>query len=193
VELLADSALLASMARGDERAAAMLYDRHSAVVYGLALRILGEPMDAEEVALEAFTQLWRTSSAFDASRGSVMGWLTTITRTRALDAVRARKRRERLSSSSVGYDVIATSLGSSPRGADVALDEKERATSVASALGLLPEPQRRVIELAFFEGLTHLEVAERLREPLGTVKTRIRLGMNKLRDVLPSMAPEGVR
>ncbi len=181
------------MARGDERAAAMLYDRHGAIVYGLALRIVGEPMDAEEVALEAFTQLWRSASAFDSARGSVLGWLTTITRTRALDAVRARKRRERLSSMALAIDVTATSMGSAPLGADVAVVERERAMSVTSALGLLPEPQRRAIELAFFEGLTHPEVAARLREPLGTVKTRIRLGMNRLRDVLPRMSPEGVR
>jgi RNA polymerase sigma-70 factor, ECF subfamily len=193
VHALPDSALLAEMARGDERAAAVLYDRHSAVVYGLALRIVGEPADAEDVSLDAFTQLWRRASDFDVARGTVRGWLTTITRTRALDVVRARKRRERLSLAVLATAVNEVAMGSAPHGADLTVVESEQAAVVTSALGLLPEPQRRAIELAFFEGLTHPEVAERLREPLGTVKTRIRLGMNRLRDVLPRMAPEGAR
>ena len=186
-----DLALVAAMARGDEQAASRLYDRHSAVMYGLAMRMVGEAADAEEVVLDAFAQAWRDAVRYDLSRGSVVGWLTTITRTRSLDLIRARGRRARMNESAGTQLDAPAAMGEGFRSADLAVDDAERAAAVSSALGVLPEAQRRAIELAFFEGLTHPEVAERLREPLGTVKTRIRLGMQKLRDMLAGLAPEG--
>ena len=187
-----DLGLVAAMARGDERAASVLYDRHSAVMFGLALRMVGEVADAEEVVLDAFSQAWRDATRYDTSRGSVVGWLTTITRTRALDLIRARGRRARMNDSATTQLDEPVAMGEGFRSPDAMVDDADRAAAVTSALGELPEAQRRAIELAFFEGLTHPEVAERLREPLGTVKTRIRLGMQKLRDMLAGMAPESV-
>ena len=185
-----DFELVVAMARGEERAASDLYDRHGAVMYGLALRMVSEPADAEDVVLDAFAQAWREAARFDTSRGSVLGWLTTIVRTRALDAIRARGRRAKLvDTASVRLDEPAAMSQGAPA-PDRAVEDSERNVAVGSALSALPEPQRRAIELAFFEGLTHQEVAERLREPLGTVKTRIRLGMLKLREMLGGLAPE---
>ena len=185
-----DLSLVAGMARGDERSAGMLYDRHGAVMYGLALRMVGEPADAEDVVLDAFAQAWREAERYEATRGSVIGWLTTIVRTRALDTIRARGRRSRMiDAAAVRLDEPAA-MGEGVRAPDRAVEDSERAVAVSSALKMLPDAQRRAIELAFFEGLSHQEVAERLREPLGTVKTRIRLGMLKLRDALGGLAPE---
>jgi RNA polymerase sigma-70 factor (ECF subfamily) len=185
-----DLELVAAMARGDEQAASRLYDRHSAVMYGLALRMVGESADADEVVLEAFAQAWRDAARYDRSRGSVVGWLTTMARTRALDLIRARSRRAKMTDAAATQLDAPAAMGEGFRSADTMLDDADRATAVATALNGLPDAQRRAIELAFFEGLTHPEVAERLREPLGTVKTRIRLGMQKLRDMLSGLAPE---
>jgi RNA polymerase sigma-70 factor (ECF subfamily) len=178
------------MARGDERAATTLYDRHGAIVYGLALRMTGEVADAEEVLLDSFAQAWRDAARFDMTRGTVLAWLTTIARTRSLDTIRARGRRARAVDAAATQLDTPAAMSAGERAPDVATEERERAVRVASALQSLPAPQRTAIELAFFEGLTHQEVAERLAEPLGTVKTRIRLGMLKLRDVLVALAPE---
>ncbi len=187
-----DIELVTAMGRGDDAAASALYDRHAAIVYGLALRIVGEPADAEEVVIDAFSQAWRDAERYDRSRGSVAGWLTTIVRTRALDLVRARGRRSRITDNAAGQldDPIAMGQGFAPT--DKLAVENERAEAVASAMEELPIAQRTAIELAFFEGLTHLEVAERLQEPLGTVKTRIRLGMHKLREMLVRLSPGSV-
>ena len=186
-----DAQLVADMAQSIERAASLLYDKHSAVMYGLALRMVGEAADAEEVVLDAFAQAWRNAARYDRSRATVVGWLTTIVRTRALDLIRARGRRVRMTESAASQTDEPTAMGQGFVAPDRAVTDAERASAVASALGVLPDAQRRAIELAFFEGLTHHEVAERLREPLGTVKTRIRLGMQKLRDMLDGLAPEG--
>jgi RNA polymerase sigma-70 factor (ECF subfamily) len=184
-----DLDLVSAMARGEERAASLLYDRHAAVMYGLALRMTGEPADAEEVVLDAFGQAWRDASRYDGARGSVAAWLVTIVRTRALDLVRARSRRARLADSAATSSV-PVAMGGGIELPDEQVAASERAVAVTSALDVLPPPQRRAIELAFFEGLTHQEVAERLAEPLGTVKTRIRLGMIKLRDTLRGLVSE---
>lgn len=185
-----DAMLVRDMAAGDERAATLLYDRTSAVLYGLALRITGQAADAEEVVLDTFAQAWRDAGRFDPAKASVIAWLSMMTRSRALDLVRARQRRDK-ATDSAGQEPEAPVAMSQPMPtADVALEVVERAHAVSEALGSLPAPQRQAIELAFFEGLTHPEVADRLREPLGTVKTRIRLGMQKLRDALARWAPD---
>jgi RNA polymerase sigma-70 factor, ECF subfamily len=181
----ADAELVSRAARGDERAIGLLYDRYGGVLYAVAYRIVGQPADAEEVVLEAFAQAWREAARFEAGRGSVAGWLTMIARSRALDLVRARSRRDRMTASAAA-DRPDASPGMSEFRPDPAkaLDHDERRQQVQQALATLSPPQRQAIELAYFEGLSQSEIAERLAEPLGTVKTRVRLGMQKLRECL---------
>lgn len=186
-----DQTIVAAMARGDERAAAQFYDKYSAQMFALAVRIVGEGADAEDVVLDAFTQAWNKASTYQSDRGSVLGWLTTMTRTRALDCVRSRGRRTK------AVDTASRTMGDDPVGVAAAavsasdyVELGERADAVNNAMTVLSGQQRNAIELAFFEGLTHTEIAERLGEPLGTVKTRIRLGMQKLRDVLRELPQE---
>ncbi|HET6577428.1 MAG TPA: sigma-70 family RNA polymerase sigma factor [Gemmatimonadales bacterium] len=180
-----DSALIARAAEGDERAIGPLYERYGGVLYAVAYRIVGQRADAEEVVVEAFAQAWREAARFEAGRGSVAGWLTTIARSRALDLVRARSRRDRITASAAAdRPERSPAMGEFPLDPAGALDLDERARQVRRALESLSPPQRQVIELAYFEGLSQSEIAERLQEPLGTVKTRVRLGMQKLRESL---------
>ena len=186
------NSLVTGMARGDDRAAATLFDEFSPMLFALAFRIVGERADAEEVVLEAYTQAWRNAAYYQADRSSVLSWLSMITRTRALDFVRARARRNKALTNAthkMGDEPIA--LGGETRIALERLEEEERATAVGQALHSLSAPQRLAIELSFFAGLTHLEIAERLGEPLGTVKTRIRLGIQHLRNALGDLAVIG--
>jgi RNA polymerase sigma-70 factor, ECF subfamily len=180
-----DSALIARAAAGDERAIGPLYERYGSVLYAVAYRIVGQRADAEEVVVEAFAQAWREAARFETGRGSVAGWLTTIARSRALDLVRARSRRDRITASAAAdrpeHSPAMSESRPDPAGA---LDLDERSRQVRQALDSLSAPQRRAIELAYFEGLSQSEIAERLQEPLGTVKTRVRLGMQKLRESL---------
>lgn len=186
---LSDLELIAAVVRRDERAASTLYDRYSPVMFGLALRITGETADAEEVVIDAFGQVWRDAERYDGTRASVAGWLTTIVRTRALDLMRSRARRTRMGDAvTAAGEPVA--MGTERPDPFTDTMEHERARHVSAALVDLPSAQREAIELAFFDGLTHQEVAERLAEPLGTIKTRIRLGMQKLRDVLRHFAPD---
>jgi RNA polymerase sigma-70 factor (ECF subfamily) len=174
------------MAGGEDRALGDLYDRYGKTLYALALAIVREPADAEEVVVDAFGQAWRSAASFDPARGSVGAWLATIARSRALDLVRARGRRAKvheraaqLSDGGVATPIAAAGIDPG-RGAE----QSEARLLVGRALGALPEPQRVAIELAYFEGLTQSEIAERLAEPLGTIKTRMRTGMEKLRVLL---------
>jgi RNA polymerase sigma-70 factor (ECF subfamily) len=187
-----DAALIAAMARRDQAAAAQLYDRYSAMLFALALRITMRNSDAEEVVLDSFMQAWNSASTYDSARASVAGWLTTIARTRALDAVRARVRRDRVSerAATESNDDAPIAMSSSESSPIDLVEDQERGQVVGKALLQLPEKQRRVIELAFYEGLTHSEIAASLMEPLGTVKTRIRLAMLRLREVLGNSARE---
>jgi RNA polymerase sigma-70 factor (ECF subfamily) len=182
---LDDATLVDAMRRGDERAVGALYDRHSPMVMGLAMSIVRDRTDAETVVLDAFTQAWRSADRFDPARGSVASWLLVLCRSRALDLLRSAGRRARLTPVSVD-DAPATALVAEDAPSDPAqgVEAGERQREVAAAMRELPVSQRQVIELAFFEGLSHSEIAERLAEPLGTVKTRIRLGMTKLRQLL---------
>jgi RNA polymerase sigma-70 factor, ECF subfamily len=177
----ADRDLVERAAAGDERAMTELFDRYGTLVYTVAYRIVGQRADAEEVVVEAFAQAWREAARFEAGRGSVAAWLTTIARSRALDLVRARGRRERLAAGAAALDAEGEE---DKAGAGDRVEEDERRRLVRQALQNLSLPQRQAIELAFFEGLSQSEIAERLNEPLGTVKTRVRLGMQKLRESL---------
>lgn len=182
-----DATLVARMCAGDEHALGLLYDRWEDVVRATALRIVGEPMEAEDVVEDVFWQAWRQAGRFDASRGGALPWVLTIARTRALDRLRAITRsREsaRLDDlEEVGGDA-ATDAANDPH-TDAELGERSRL--VRDALRTLPDEQRESLELAYFEGLSQTEIAERTRQPLGTVKTRMRLAMQKLRERLPEL------
>jgi RNA polymerase sigma-70 factor (ECF subfamily) len=181
----ADHDLIVRAAGGDERAIATLYDRYGGVLYAVAYRIVGQRADAEEVVVEAFAQAWRDAPRFEGSRGSVAGWLTMIARSRALDLVRARARRERITASAAAdRPDLPLAMGRSRDDPSSSYDHAERRQQVETALETLSPLQRQAIELAYFEGLSQSEIAERLQEPLGTIKTRVRLGMQKLRDCL---------
>lgn len=190
-ESAVDAALVARMRTGDERALAALYDRHAPALLGLVMRIVRERSEAEAVLMEAFLQAWRTASLFERDRGTVLGWLTTMARSRAIDQVRARARRERREPV-VADPTGALQLVDTSRSADPSehVESEDTRDSVAAALRTLQPAQRAAIELAFFEGLTHVEVAERLAQPIGTIKTRIRMGMLTLRELLAPLGRE---
>jgi RNA polymerase sigma-70 factor (ECF subfamily) len=180
-----DAELITAAAAGDERALGPLYDRYGPVLYAVAYRIVGQRADAEEVVIEAFAQAWRDAPRFESGRGSVAGWLTMIARSRALDLVRARSRRERITATAAADRPDSPPAMGDWRGDPAAgVELAERRVRVREALETLSPPQRQAIELAYFEGLSQSEIAERLQEPLGTIKTRVRLGMQKLREFL---------
>jgi len=166
--------MIAGIRGGREAAMAQLYDRYSAIVYSVALRVLGDTGAAEDVVQEIFMQLWRKPESFDASRGSLAAWLAVIARHRAIDALRKRK-----PETDIAEVVVALDLDlEEEAGRKIAIER------VRSAMTNMPPEQRKAVELAFFEGLTHSEVAAKTGEPLGTVKTRIRSALQTLRKVL---------
>jgi RNA polymerase sigma-70 factor (ECF subfamily) len=177
-----DLELIARIRGGDETAVSALYDRHAAPLLAVAYRLLGDRADAEDVVLEALARVWREAQRFDAARGSPRAWLTVMVRSRALDLIRARRRSERLTAQAARgnpEDVAGVSTSAGQAGDPAEQDEQRR--RVLAALAELPPPQREAIELAYYGGLSQSEIAERLGAPLGTVKTRIRDGMQKLR------------
>ncbi|HJY34678.1 MAG TPA: sigma-70 family RNA polymerase sigma factor [Vicinamibacterales bacterium] len=175
-----DQAALARMARGEGDAVAELYDRHARPIYSLALRILGDATEAEDIVQEVFSQAWKQAARYSASRGAVAAWLMTLARSRAIDRLRAKRARP----GDVSDERVAGQLVDAGPPADSLVLSSEQVARVRAALDELPLLQRAAIELAYYEGLTHAEIADRLEQPLGTVKTRIRLAMLKLRDVL---------
>jgi RNA polymerase sigma-70 factor, ECF subfamily len=168
------------MAQGDSEAIAELYDRHARPIYSLALRILRDARDAEDVVQDVFSQAWRQASRYCASQGAVGAWLLMLTRARAIDRLRARRARPDTASD----DRATADLVDAAPPADRQLLSAEQITRVRAAVDDLPVLQRVAIELAYFEGLTHVEIAAHMEQPLGTVKTRIRLALTKLRDAL---------
>lgn len=178
---LEDSLLIGRISTGDQEAFARFFDLHAEAVLGLVSRILGARGEAEEVLQEVFLQVWRQSDRYDAARSTPRGWLLMVARSRALDRLRrrdARGRHEQEAVADAAFPRLVSPLGTRR------LEDAERRDRIHSALNLLSPEQRRCIELAFFEGLTHTQIAERLAAPLGTVKSRILLGMNKLRQAL---------
>lgn len=182
LEATPDPDLVAAIGDGDAEALARLYDRFSGMLLGLAHRILGDASDAEEVLQEAFLQAWGSAGRYDPAAATPRGWLFLLGRSRALDRLRsslARVRRER--------DFSWPPRDSEPRGT-AGLEARERSARLRRALRRLPGEQRRCVELAFFAELSHRQVAERLQQPLGTVKSRILLGLRKMRRELAAAA-----
>jgi RNA polymerase sigma-70 factor, ECF subfamily len=166
-----EAALIARIRAGDESGMAALYDGYSGIVYGVALRVLGDTTAAEDVLQEVFMQLWRNPQVFDAGRGRLAPWLAVIARNRAIDMLRKRPLEE---------DIDELPIAS---GVNVEDDSARRMAvdKVRGVLSGLPQEQRRTLEMAFFEGMTHSEIAGKTGDPLGTVKTRIRTGLLAVR------------
>ena len=185
----ADIALVRRMQTGDERALGEFYDRWFPIVNGVLTRMLRSPDDVEDVLEETFWQVWRQAARFSAERGSVQTWLLTIARSRALDRLRADRRLREESFDGSGstngeegaVDMRQTASSSNPL---LDVEHAERRQLVVAALSELPAEQRETLELGYFGGLSQSEIAERTGQPLGTVKTRMRLAMLKLRDRL---------
>jgi RNA polymerase sigma-70 factor (ECF subfamily) len=166
-----DASLLSQVQGGNEQAMAALFDRYSKVVYSVALRVLRDPSAAEDVLQEIFMQIWRTPNSFIATRGSLGGWLAVVSRNRSIDALRRKRPTEQVDDLGLAspYNLA---------------NEAERNFMMEKARGvivLLPPEQRKTLEMAFFDGLTHSEIAEMTGDPLGTVKTRIRSALTTLR------------
>jgi len=174
------SALITRIAAGDRDAFSRFYDLLAPIAFGLIRRVLRDPEAAAEVLQEVFWQVWREAPQYDSERGSPEAWLVMRAKTRAIDRLRSMRRRDRTFVAPVDESVAWSSDEPAEDPAVVAEDR----SLVRTALARLPEPQRRVIELAFFDGLTQSEIATRLGEPLGTVKTRARLGLERLRGTL---------
>lgn len=179
-ERLADRAALLRVARGDQSALAELYDRRARLVFSLAQRILQNVADAEDIVQEVFTQVWTQAGRYDLERGAVAAWMLTMTRSRAIDRLRAKRARPESGGQAHAAERVADTTPSQ----DLQLLSSEEVAQVREALNELPAAQRVALELAYYEGLTHAEVAAQLSEPIGTVKTRIRQAVIKLREAL---------
>jgi RNA polymerase sigma-70 factor (ECF subfamily) len=164
----------------DESALAALYDESSQLAYTIALRILQDEADASEVVLDVYKQVWAAAARFDEQRGSAAAWIVVLARSRAMDRRRSRAARMR---TAVQVEELLTVTSSQPSPESLAISSQS-SRSVMRALAAVPSEQREALELAFFEGLSHSEIADQLGEPLGTVKTRIRLAVGRLRELL---------
>ncbi len=180
---LTDEELMRRLFDGDKRALEAILDRYGDLVYSTALRVLRDPHLAQDISQEIFVRLWRKPESYAAERGRFVTWLISVTRNRAVDEIRSRSRRQRHETTSPEEQERELPAGEAD---DPALSAQlaEQRRIVRAALAEIPPEQRQAIELAYFGGLTQQEIAERLDQPLGTVKTRIRLGMQKLRAAL---------
>lgn len=186
--VLDDVAAVARVARGEASGLEMLYDRHSTMVYSLALRIVRDTAEAEDVTQEVFTQAWSQAARYDTSRGAVAAWLLMMARSRALDRLR---RRRAVLKSGPADDVLAAIPDPGPS-VELTTAADEQARTARAALASLPPAERTALELAYYEGLTHVEIAARTATPLGTVKTRIRTALRRVREMMsaPQATPE---
>src|SRR5215211_7736761 len=175
--LYADEDLMPLVEVGDPEAFAALYDRHGRMAYSLAYRMMGEKQEAEDVVQEAFVKVWRSAGGYRVGRGSVRTWILSIVHNRGIDQLRSRARRGRMQDK-----VEASATTSEPSEAFAETWKNAQQEQVREALNTLPHEQLKILELSYFSGHTHAEIAERLGLPLGTVKGRMRLGLQKLRD-----------
>ncbi len=180
-----DAELLRRVGAGDRSAFGELYDRFSRPLYSMALRIVPDTADAQDVVHDVFVTIWDKAATFDGRRGTAFSWLVTLVRNRAIDRIRSRRRRNELLSASAPGDLGYGDPAHVPSADDHA-QSGDDARAVRAAVAALPADQQRALELAFFGGLTQEEIARSLGEPLGTVKARIRRGLLKLRDALAS-------
>jgi len=179
-----DAALMERLVQRDADALETLYDRHSRAVFSLVYRILQQRPTAEEVTQDTFLQLWRNARLYDAHRGPLEPWLLTLARNRALDTLRLKREKQRSREDDFG----ARELVCAAPDPETIAGHEERAHKVRGVMAELPAQQRRAIELAYFDGMSHSEIAEKLMEPLGTVKSWIRNGLLKLREGLGALA-----
>lgn len=179
--------LVAQVAKGSQQAFETLYDQSSALLYTLAFRMLGDRDEATELLQEVYLEVWRKVTRYDVSRGSPIAWLVTLTRSRAIDRLRSRAAKGYTTTDPLDESPAAHVPNHDPSPLEDRTQTELR-TSVQKALAELPEGQQQALELAYFEGLSHTEIAERLRQPVGTIKTRIKLGMNKLKVALQPWA-----
>jgi RNA polymerase sigma-70 factor, ECF subfamily len=173
-----DRTLVQRMASKDADALDAFYERYNRLAFGLVLRIVGNRADAEDVLMDVFWQVWQQSQRYDSSRGKPVAWLLTIARTRAIDCIRSNTRQN------TKTDQFELEKGLSARVEPASFDAAERRTAVQDALLTLPAQQRTLLEMAYFQGMSHTEIAAKLEQPLGTVKDRIRTGMAHLRERL---------
>ena len=176
-----DAVLVRRLESGDADALRVLYDRYGGIVFGMTYRLLGDRQAAEECTQDVFVSVWRTARTYDSDRARVSTWLVAIARNRAIDATRRRAARP----VDPHEDVWTTEQ--TPDTAELVADADE-ASRIAAAMAELPEPQRQALTLAYFDGLSHTEIAERLELPVGTVKGRIRLALERLRVLAPDYA-----
>ena len=183
--------LLARVAKGDQQAFGQLYDQSSSLLFTLAYRILSDRDEAAELLQEVYLEVWRKIAKYDVGRGSPIAWLVTLTRSRAIDRLRARASRgHHLVVDSFDHPLVSHTPDVSQNPYE-AREDTELRQMMAKAILELPLPQQQAIEMAFYQGLTHTEIAAKLNQPLGTVKTRIKLAMSKLRASLQHTLPPG--
>lgn len=182
-----DHELVQRVAEGDGDGFRELFRRHSSAALGLLVKILKRRDEAEEVLQEVFLEVWKGAGRYDGSRASVRGWILLRARSRAIDRVRSRRARAEREQGVHEAQVRRSGEGVAPVGTS-RLEREERSREIGSALDRLPEPQRQALELAYFEGLTQAQIAERVNAPLGTIKSRVLLGMKKLRQTLGGLS-----
>ena len=177
-----DVTLIMLIARAQNKAISTLYDRYNRLVFSVAFAILGDRNMAEEVTLDVFVHVWQRANTYRADRGKVSTWLIAITRNHAIDILRWHKSRPE--SNILNWDEISAQDGPAPRQTEEQLEISLQRQRVQNAVAQLPADQQQALKLAYFKGYTHPEIAEILKQPLGTIKTRIRLAMQKLRQIL---------
>ena len=176
-----DGELMELCTAGDPKALESVYDRYSRMVYSLALRIAGQPAVAEEIVQDVFLKLWRSADQYRAERGPLGPWLCTLARNRALDHLRLKREKQRRREDSLDDDFTIRTSAPNP---ETLAQQSQAAVRVRASLSELPAAQQRAIELAYFEGMSHSEIAAALAEPLGTVKSWIRSGLMRMRETL---------
>jgi RNA polymerase sigma-70 factor (ECF subfamily) len=180
-ETVSDAALMEQLARREEGALRLLYDRYGRIVFSLVLRITRHAPAAEEIVQDVFLQLWRNAHRYESARGRLEPWLFTLARNRALDFLRLKSEKQRRCEDALDVPLAPATTALD---AETLVDQGRRADRVRRQMNGLPEKTRRCIELAFFDGMTHSEIAQALNEPLGTVKSWIRTGLMQLRAAL---------
>jgi RNA polymerase sigma-70 factor (ECF subfamily) len=185
-----DPTLLARVVKGDQQAFSQLYDYSSTLLFTLAVRMLGNREEAAELLQDIYLEVWRKVSRYDVGRGTPIAWLITLTKSRAIDRLRARASRGYRATNSLEGGTAAQVADPAPSPLETQADQELR-TAIGAAVAGLPQSQQQAIELAYYEGLSHTEIATRLNQPLGTVKTRIKLGMSKLRESLKQLGHQG--